>query len=189
MRAALYIKALPNDRKSVSMQEKALRSYAHLKGWKLALVMHDISVGPAGSQKRDAVLDAARAREIDVILVWRIEVWGSSLTDLVITLEDLTKHGIGFVSVAEAFDVKTKVGGVVLGILSKFSSLDKEMRGQRIKIGIAKAKAKGILHSRPRTASLHKKRIHSLYAQGMTKAAIARKLKIGRTSVVRILAE
>jgi DNA invertase Pin-like site-specific DNA recombinase len=168
------------------MQEKALRSYAHLKGWKLALVMHDIS---AGSQKREAVLDAARAREIDVILVWRIEVWGSSLTDLVITLEDLTKHGVRFVSVAEAFDVKTKVGGVVLGILSKFSSLDKEMRGQRIKIGIAQAKAKGILHGRPRTASLHKKRVHSLYAQGMTKASIARKLKIGRTSVVRILAE
>jgi putative DNA-invertase from lambdoid prophage Rac len=61
------------------------------------------------------------------------------------------------------------------------------MLKERIKAGIAQAKQKGRPHGRPRTALRHKEKIKSLSGEGMTKAAIARRLKIGRTSVIRIL--
>jgi DNA invertase Pin-like site-specific DNA recombinase len=70
-----------------------------------------------------------------------------------------------------------------------FSEFERGMLRERIKAGIAEAKKKGRPHGRPRTALRHKEKIKRLYADGMTKAAIARKLKIGRTSVIRILAD
>ena len=74
------------------------------------------------------------------------------------------------------------------GMLSVFSEFERDMLRERIKAGIAQALRKGRPHGRPRSALKHSAKIKRLYAEGMTKAEIARKLNIGRTSVIRILA-
>lgn len=73
----------------------------------------------------------------------------------------------------------------MVGMLSIFSNFDRDMLSERIKAGIHDSKKK---HGRPRTALKHPTRIKKLYQHGMNKSAIARKLGIGRTSVIRILA-
>ena len=50
---------------------------------------------------------AARRREIDVIVVWRLDRWGRSVADLMATLRELTDLGVGFVSLTEALDLTT----------------------------------------------------------------------------------
>ena len=66
----------------------------------------------------------------------------------------------------------------------------KERRSRVVcRAGIAQAKKRGQKHGRPKTASLQAAKVHRLFAQGHKKAEIARKLGIGRTSVIRILAQ
>ena len=56
------------------------------------------------------LLDAARRREIDVVLVWRFDIWGRSVADLLATLQELDRLGVGFVSLTEALDLTTPAG-------------------------------------------------------------------------------
>lgn len=58
---------------------------------------------------------------------------------------------------------------------------------ERVKAGIAQARAEGKSHGRPRTASLLKDQVEDMYEAGMSKSEIARRLSIGRTSVRRML--
>jgi hypothetical protein len=61
-------------------------------------------------ERREALLEAARRREIDVVLVWRLDRWGRSVTDLLATLQELEHLGVGFVSLTEALDLTTPAG-------------------------------------------------------------------------------
>lgn len=75
------------------------------------------------------------------------------------------------------------------GKLFVFSEFEEGMLEERIRAGITQAKKKGRPQGRARTALRQEEKIKRLYADGMTKAAIAWKLKVGRTSVIRILAD
>jgi len=167
---------------------KAMKTLARQREWKIAMAIKEIASGTSNRPERESILEAALARRIDAVVVWKIDRWGRSLSDLVKTLEELTELGVSFVSVTEFFDLGTPTGKAMAGMLSIFSAFEKDMLKERIKAGIAHAKMKGSPHGRPRTALKHKEKIKRLYAEGMPKAAIARKLKIGRTSVIRILA-
>ena len=98
-----------------------------------------------------------------------------SLADLVVTLKELSELGVGFVSLAEALDLTTPTG--------------RAMAALSIRAGIAEARLKGKHFGRPLTAAKKAGQIRKLYRAGVTKAEVARRLEIGRTSVRRILAD
>jgi DNA invertase Pin-like site-specific DNA recombinase len=188
MRVALYARVSTKDQNTLPLQMKAMKSLARQREWKVVMEIKEVASGASDRPDRNAILKAARARRIDAIVVWKVDRWGRSLSDLVATLKELNELGVSFVSVTEFFDLGTSTGKAMAGMLSVFSEFERDMLKERIKAGIAQAKKKGRPHGRPRTALRHKEKIKRLYAEGMTKAAIARKLKIGRTSVIRILA-
>jgi putative DNA-invertase from lambdoid prophage Rac len=124
-----------------------------------------------------------------VVLVWRLDRWGRSLADLVMTLQELSELGVGFVSLTEALDLTTPSGRAMAGLLAVFAEFEREILRERVKAGIAQARKEGKPHGRPQSASLQAKQVRRLWAQHLSKSEIARRLKIGRTSVRRILAE
>ena len=67
-------------------------------------------------------MNAARRREIDVVLVWRLNRWGRSVTDLLATLQELEHLGVGFVSLTEALDLTTPAGRAMAGLLAVFAA-------------------------------------------------------------------
>ena len=71
------------------MQNRAMREYAARRGWTIALQVREIGSGAAKREAREKLLEAARRREIDVVLVWRLDRWGRSVTDLLATLQEL----------------------------------------------------------------------------------------------------
>ena len=121
------------------------------------------------------------------MLVWKLDRWGRSLVDLVTTLKELSGLDVGFISLTEALDLTTPTGRAMTGLLAVFAEFEREILRERIKAGIAHAKSQGRVFGRPKTAGLQADRIHKLKQQGMNHSAIARKLKIGRTSVRRAL--
>jgi hypothetical protein len=126
-------------------------------------------------------------REIDVVLVWRLDRWGRSVTDLLATLQELEHLGVGFVSLTEALDLTTAAGRAMAGLLAIFAEFEREILRERTRAGLAHARQNGKRLGRPMTAALHAPEVRKLYRAGNTKAEIARRLQIGRTSVRRIL--
>jgi DNA invertase Pin-like site-specific DNA recombinase len=118
---------------------------------------------------------------------WRLDRWGRSLPDLVVTLQELNAVGVGFISLTEALDMTTPIGRAMAALLAVFAEFGRDVLRERVKAGIAQATLAGKPPGRPPTVAKQKQRIRELYADGISKAEIARRLNIGRTSVRRLL--
>lgn len=187
-RVGLYARVSTHDQQTLPLQMRAMREYAAKRDWTVVLQLKEIGSGAAQRELREKMLGAARRREIDVVLVWRLDRWGRSLADLVVTLQELSELGVAFVSLTEAFDLTTPTGRAMAGLLAVFSAFEHEILRERVRAGLAEARRKGKQLGRPKTAGLKADRVRKLYAAGISKAEIARQLNIGRTSVRRILA-
>jgi len=188
LRAGLYARVSTNDQQTLAMQNRAMREYAARRGWIVTIQVREIGSGAAKREARERLLEAARRREIDVVLVWRLDRWGRSVTDLLATLQELEHLGVGFVSLTEALDLTTPVGRAMAGLLAVFAAFEREILQERTKAGLAHARQNGKRLGRPMTAGLQAAEIRKLHRASVAKAEIARRLQIGRTSVRRILA-
>ena len=166
-----------------------MREYAARRGWTITVQVHEVGSGAAKREAREKLLTAARRREIDVVLVWRLDRWGRSVTDLLATLQELEHLGVGFVSLTEALDLTTPAGRAMAGLLAIFAEFEREILRERTRAGLVQARLNGKRLGRPQTAGLQATEIRKMHRAGTSKSEIARRLEIGRTSVRRILAE
>jgi DNA invertase Pin-like site-specific DNA recombinase len=188
MRVAIYARVSTHDQQTLGMQVDAMMAYIKDRGWKVIQSVEDVGSGVKDRRGREALLKAARRREIDMIIVWRLDRWGRSVADLMTTLRELTDLGVGFVSLTEALDLTTPTGRAMAGMLAIFAEFEREILRERVKAGIAQARKEGRAHGRPKTASLKSNQVIRLKDEGLSHCEIARRLKIGRTSVRRMLA-
>ena len=187
-RAGLYARVSTDDQQTIPLQILALREYAARRGWIVAMQVKEIGSGASQRELREKVVEAARRREIDVVLVWRLDRWGRSVTDLLATLQELDHRGVGFVSLTEALDLTTPAGRAMAGLLAVFAEFEHEILRERVRAGLAHARHNGQRLGRPLTAALQADEVRKLPRAGVSKAEIARRLQIGHTSVRRILA-
>ena len=121
LRAGLYARVSTHDQQTIPLQTRALREYVARRGWTIAVQVKEVGSGASQRELREKLLEAARRREIDVVLVWRLDRWGRSVTDLLATLQELEHLGVGFVSLTEALDLTTpggsSDGGLAGGLL------------------------------------------------------------------------
>ena len=102
-----------------------MREYAARRGWTIALQVREVGSGAAKRQAREKLLEAAHRRDIDVVLVWRLDRCGRSVTDLLATLQDLEHLGVGFVSLTEALDLTTPAGRAIAGLRAIFAEFER----------------------------------------------------------------
>ena len=152
-RAGLYARVSTHDQQTLSLQIRAMREYAAKRGWEIAVQIKEVGSGAAERELREKLMAAARRREIDAVVVWRLDRWGRSLADLVTTLQELAKLSVGFVSLTEALDLTTPTGRAMAGLLSVFAQFENEILRERIRVGIAEARLQGKHREFP--ASVH----------------------------------
>lgn len=92
-RVGLYARVSTLDQQTLPMQNRTMREYAARRGWTIVMQVREIGSGVAQREAREKLLEAARRREIDVVLVWRLDRWGRSLADLVVTLKETRRPG------------------------------------------------------------------------------------------------
>ena len=186
-RVGLYARVSTEDQNTLAMQNRAMREYAARRGWTVVMQVREVNSGAVRRQAREKLLEAARRREIDGVLVWRLDRWGRSVTDLLGTLQELDHLGVGFVSLTEALDLTTPAGRAMAAMLAVFAAFEREVLQERTRAGMAHARQNGKRLGRPATAAAHTAEIRKLHRAGVSKSEIARRLQIGRTSVRRIL--
>ncbi|MGH8200217.1 MAG: recombinase family protein [Steroidobacteraceae bacterium] len=184
----LYARVSTQDQQTLPMQMSAMRAYAKRRGWSVALEEKEVGSGAKTRPRHEELLRAARRREIDAIVVWRLDRWGRSLLDLIGSLNELHTVGVGFVSLSEALDMTTPAGRALAGMLAVFAEFERDVLRDRVRAGIAQARKEGRPHGRPATVTHHATEISSLFASGTSKRQIASKLGISRSSVRRRLA-
>jgi hypothetical protein len=118
LRAGLYARVSTNDQQTLAMQNQAMREYAARRGWTITLQVREVNSGAVRREVRERLIEAARRREIDVVLVWHLDRWGRSVTDLLATLQELEHLGVGFVSLTEALDLTMPAGRAMAGLLA-----------------------------------------------------------------------
>lgn len=136
---------------------------------------------------REALTEALGwAREGDTLIVTRLDRLARSGADLYNIVEQLNAKGVGFKCLQQGMvDTTTPSGKLVLGILGAVAEFENDIRRERQREGIDKAKARGVYKGRP--AAIDAAEVKRLKAAGHGAAAIARQLGIGRASVYRVL--
>ena len=139
----------------------------------LRRALSEIGSGASQRERREQLLEAARRREIDVVLVWRLDRWGRSVSDLLATLQELEHLGVGFVSLTEALDLTTPAGRAMAALLAVFAEFEREILRERVRAGLAHARQNGQRLGRPLTAGLHADQVRKLHRAGISKSEIA----------------
>jgi DNA invertase Pin-like site-specific DNA recombinase len=188
LRVGLYARVSTHDQQTLPMQMSAMRAYARRRGWSVVLEEKEVGSGAKTQPRREELLRAGRRREIDAIVVWRLDRWGRSLLDLIGSLNELHTVGVGFVSLSEALDMTTPAGRALAGMLAVFAEFERDILRDRVRAGIAQARKEGRPHGRPPTVRRHGPEINALFAKGVSKRQIATRLNISRSSVRRLLA-
>src|SRR5215467_8967710 len=148
-RAGLYARVSTTDQQTLAIQNRAMREYAARRGWTIAMQVREVNSGAARREAREKLIEGARRREIDVVLVWRLDRWGRSVTDLLATLQELEHLGVGFVSITEALDLTTPAGRAMAGLLAVFAEFEREILRERVRAGLAHARQQGKSLGRP----------------------------------------
>jgi putative DNA-invertase from lambdoid prophage Rac len=187
LRAGLYARVSTHDQQTLPMQLRAMREYAKRRDWSIVVEIRDIASGTSVRPRREELIQSARRRELDVILVWRLDRWGRSLLDLIGSLQELNELGVGFVSLSEALDLTTASGRALAGMLAVFAEFERDILRDRVKAGIAQARRDGKPHGRPPTVRQSADQVRALHKDGVSKSEIARRLNVSRTSVRRLL--
>ena len=165
MRVGLYARVSTQDQHTLPLQMQAMRQYIQARQWQVTLEVEEISSGAVSRPKRELLLKQARRRELDAILVWRLDRWDRSLADLITSLQELTALGVGFVSLTEALDMTKPTGRAMAGLLAVFAEFERDILRERVKAGIAQSRQQGKPHGRPATVAPQKEVILKLYAK------------------------
>jgi DNA invertase Pin-like site-specific DNA recombinase len=186
-RAAIYARISTSDQKSLGNQLDQMKSYIKSRNWLHVKQVEEIASGAKTRPKRQELLKMARRREIDVIVVWKLDRWGRSVSDVTATLNELQELGVGFVSITEALDFTTAMGRAMAGLLSVFSEFERDLLRERVKWGLENARKKGVRIGRPGYSLSVRNKILKLHKDGVSQAEIERRTGISRRSVGRIL--
>src|SRR4051794_37591185 len=126
--------------------EAFVRSQRH-EGWVLLPTLYDDGGLSGGTLDRPALrrlLDAIRAGEVDLILVYKVDRLTRSLADFAKIVDIMDAHGASFVSVTQQFNTATSMGRLTLNMLLSFAQFEREVAGERIRDKIAASKRRGM---------------------------------------------
>ena len=170
IKMGLYARVSTHDQQTLTLQRDAMLAYARQRGGSIVTMVEDVGSGASERLRREELMRAARRREIDAIVVWRLDRWGRSLADLVVTLQELHELGVGFISLNEALDLTTSTGRAMAGMLAVFAEFERGILRERVKAGIVEARRRGKRHGRPMTVAHRANEVRQLHAEGRVSA-------------------
>ncbi len=189
-RAAIYARVSTHNGQNPEMQVDELRAYCKKRGWEVAGEFVDKGISGAKEHRPalDTLLSLCRKRSVDAVIVYRYDRFARSLRQLVNALEEFRALGIDFVSLHEGVDTSTPNGRLVFGIFASIAEFERELIRERVRSGLAVARARGKRLGRP-PSRVDADKVAELRAQGASWREIAARLRVGIGTVHRVAKE
>lgn len=191
-RAAIYCRVSTADQ-SCGRQARDLRAFAKRGDYQVVKVFKETGSGAKLDRaERRKVMALAQAREIDCILVTELSRWGRSTIDLLGTLRELESWKVSVIAISGmTFDLTTPHGRMMATLLSGIAEFERDLISERVKSGLAAAKARGKKlgrqqGQRPKSDRLAPK-VAALVEEGRSYRWIARDLGISKNTVMDIM--
>ena len=184
-RVAIYCRVSTLEQSNDS-QLLDLKRYIQERGWHIFKEYCDNGISGSKDNRPalNELLDDAKKRRFDVVLVWRFDRFARSTKHLILALEEFRNLGIDFVSYQENIDTSSPLGSAIFTIISAVAQLERDIIAERVKSGLRRAKENGKKLGRPRVA-VDVTRIAALRAQGYSWAEVSRELGIGKGTAQR----
>lgn len=172
----------------------ALREYATRRGFTVHKEYVDRVSGDLERRKakqqndrayRELMADAGRCA-FDCVLVWKYDRFARSLSLLVAALQQFSSLGIDFISLTQNIDTTTPMGRLFYHVIGSFAEFEREMIVERVRSGLANARAKGVILGRPKDRGAEV-RIRAFRAQGLSLREIARRERRSPSGILQIL--
>lgn len=183
---AIYARVSTTDQ-NCEMQLDDLRRFANQR---LGRANEYVDVGVSGTQRRrprlDQLMKDAHKRLFDVVLVWKFDRFARSVKHLVDSLEEFRALGIDFISFTEGVDTTTPSGELLFHVIGAVAQFERDLIAERVRAGIAHARALGKHIGRPR-ALIDSERVIALRREGKSLRSIARSLAVPVSRVRRTL--
>ncbi len=189
-RVALYARvSTRNNGQDPETQLLALREYS--KARRLEVFAEYVDVGISGAKDSRPALNRlmadARKRRFDTVLVARFDRFARSTRHRVLALEEFNALGVDFISLSESVDTSTPMGKMVYTVIAAVAELERSLIRERVVMGLQRAKAQGKKLGRPRGSAQDVARIQQLKSEGLSVRQIARKVKVSKSTVSRLL--
>ena len=149
-RTALYLRVSTPDQKP-DLQYDGLRVYAARAGLDIVQDYFDVAVSGRreGRPQLNALMTAARRRDIDCVLVWKFDRFARSTRHLLTALEEFDHLGVRFVSVQDQVDTDSPMGRAMFTIIGAMAELESSLISERVTAGMRAAEARGKHLGRP----------------------------------------
>ncbi len=186
-RTGIYVRVSTKDQ-SVDMQLNDLERYSKERGLNVFKMYQDNGVSGT-KETRPALselMNDAKKRKFDTVLVWRFDRFARSTKHLVTALYEFRNLGIDFISYQENIDTSSPLGEAIFTIISAMSKLERDIIAERVKGGLRKAKANGKKLGRPKSA-VDTDKIVEYRKQNKSIRQIAGEMNISRGAVERTL--
>lgn len=191
-RAAIYCRVSTADQ-SCDRQARDLRAFAKRGGYQVVKVFKETGSGSKLDRaERKKIMSLAQARKIDCVLVTELSRWGRSTIDLLGTLRELESWKVSVIAMSGmTFDLSTPHGRMMATFLSGIAEFERDLISERVKSGLAAAKARGKKlgrqpGQRPKSDRLAPK-VAALIDEGRSYRWIARDLGISKNTVMDIM--
>jgi DNA invertase Pin-like site-specific DNA recombinase len=191
MRTVIYGRVSTFDKgQDPELQLGPLRDYCKARGMSDIQEFVDICSGSKDRRPElDKLMELARKRLIDNIVVWKMDRFGRSLKHLVLTIDELNNLGISFISYMEQIDFSTPVGKLMFHIIAAMAEFERELIRERVKAGLDNARKKGKRLGRKPVAPIDADKIIELHQKNpkLSVRDIARKTKLSKSFVGKVL--
>lgn len=188
MKTALYCR-VSTDKQSngLESQTRALVEHCKSKGITDYEVFEDFNVSGSKQSRPqlDRLMELARKGHFDTVIVYSFSRFARSTRFLLEALEEFSHLKVNFISLSENIDLASPMGRAMFTIISAIATLERELIAERVRNGLANAKAKGRRIGRPRTVP--DELVCTLRSEGYTFREIAKMLNIGQGSVTAAL--
>jgi DNA invertase Pin-like site-specific DNA recombinase len=125
------------------MQLRELLEYCERRGWEGPVIFVDRVSSGQVSPELERLKQLCRQRKVDVVMVYRFDRFARSTMELVNAVEEFRTLGIQFISLHEQVDTTCPQGKLVFTIFAAVAEFERELIKERVRSGIAEARAKG----------------------------------------------
>lgn len=190
-RAVIYARISTGDQ-NCERQVRDLDAYATRAGYQVVATFRETASGARNDRtERKKVIEMARQRKVDAILVTELSRWGRSTQDLLDTLRELSAWKVSVVAPTGLdCDLATPQGKLFLTIMAGISEFERDIIRERVKSGLAAARARGKTLGRRKgfnPSDRQANTVLNLIRDGQSYRVIARKLNISKTTIGKIV--